>query len=192
MLLSTRTSPVGWVPRLTRQSQGSCGDGMCFSSAVLLLGKDMNWFQRCCQVPFLLRRHPNGRVRFVVHRACRYGIQQVYSAGEQNVTRRGGRRQVGRYALGRFRPNAAMVIALALSFLRWLIGRRMYDNEHSPGQEELLLDTMRMLKYTGDPWELVFDEEVSQITSFCRSGLHSIFRTSRKAPSKTAKTHSLS
>ena len=36
----------------------------------------------------------------------------------------------------------------------------MYDNGHSPGQEELLIDTMKMAKATGDPWELVLSEEV--------------------------------
>ncbi|KAI0320993.1 hypothetical protein OF83DRAFT_1168834 [Amylostereum chailletii] len=35
----------------------------------------------------------------------------------------------------------------------------MYDNGHSGGQEDLLIDTMKMLKYTGDPWESVFDEQ---------------------------------
>ncbi|OJT11217.1 hypothetical protein TRAPUB_12261 [Trametes pubescens] len=37
--------------------------------------------------------------------------------------------------------------------LQWL-----YDF-HPDGQEDLLIDTMKMLKYTGDPWEDVFKEE---------------------------------
>ncbi|KAF7796832.1 hypothetical protein EIP86_008016 [Pleurotus ostreatoroseus] len=37
--------------------------------------------------------------------------------------------------------------------LQWL-----YDF-HPDGQEDLLIDTMKMLKYTGDPWEDVFKAE---------------------------------
>ncbi|KAI0358002.1 hypothetical protein OH77DRAFT_1580683 [Trametes cingulata] len=37
--------------------------------------------------------------------------------------------------------------------LQWL-----YDF-HPEGKEDLLIDTMKMLKYTGDPWEEVFKEE---------------------------------
>lgn len=37
---------------------------------------------------------------------------------------------------------------------------RLYDF-HPDGQEDLLIDTMKMLKYTGDPWEDVFKAEVS-------------------------------
>ncbi|KAI0675672.1 hypothetical protein C8Q78DRAFT_988207 [Trametes maxima] len=37
--------------------------------------------------------------------------------------------------------------------LQWL-----YDF-HPNGQEDLLIDTMKMLKYTGDPWEDVFNEK---------------------------------
>ena len=37
---------------------------------------------------------------------------------------------------------------------------RMYDNNYSPGNETLLIDTMKLLKSTGDPWELVFEEQV--------------------------------
>lgn len=36
---------------------------------------------------------------------------------------------------------------------------RLYDF-HPSGNEDLLIDTMKMLKYTGDPWEDVFKEEV--------------------------------
>jgi hypothetical protein len=36
---------------------------------------------------------------------------------------------------------------------------RLYDF-HSEGNEDLLIDTMKQLKYTGDPWELVFQEQV--------------------------------
>ena len=36
----------------------------------------------------------------------------------------------------------------------------MYDNNYSPGNETLLIDTMKLLKSTGDPWELVFEEQV--------------------------------
>ncbi|KAI0028293.1 hypothetical protein K488DRAFT_58962 [Vararia minispora EC-137] len=35
----------------------------------------------------------------------------------------------------------------------------MYDNNYSPGNETLLIDTMHQLKYTGDPWELVFEQQ---------------------------------
>lgn len=37
---------------------------------------------------------------------------------------------------------------------------RLYDF-HPDGQEDLLIDTMKMLKYTGDPWEDVFSPKVS-------------------------------
>ncbi len=43
---------------------------------------------------------------------------------------------------------------------------RLYDF-HPDGQEDLLIDTMKMLKYTGDPWEDVFKEEVRK----CCEGL---------------------
>lgn len=41
---------------------------------------------------------------------------------------------------------------------------RLYDF-HPDGQEDLLIDTMKMLKYTGDPWEDVFKAEVSNSAS---------------------------
>lgn len=37
---------------------------------------------------------------------------------------------------------------------------RLYDF-HPDGQEDVLIDTMKMLKYTGDPWEDVFKAEVT-------------------------------
>lgn len=36
---------------------------------------------------------------------------------------------------------------------------RLYDF-YPDGQEDILIDTMKMLKYTGDPWESVFNETV--------------------------------
>lgn len=36
---------------------------------------------------------------------------------------------------------------------------RLYDF-YPEGKQDLLIDTMKMLKYTGDPWEDVFKEEV--------------------------------
>lgn len=36
---------------------------------------------------------------------------------------------------------------------------RLYDN-HPNGQEDLLVDTMERLKWTGVPWEKVFSKEV--------------------------------
>ena len=36
---------------------------------------------------------------------------------------------------------------------------RLYDF-YPEGNEDLLIDTMKMLKYTGDPWEDVFEEQV--------------------------------
>ncbi|VDC01870.1 unnamed protein product [Peniophora sp. CBMAI 1063] len=41
----------------------------------------------------------------------------------------------------------------------------MYDNNYSPGNETLLIDTMKLLKSTGDPWELVFDEQYFPTTA---------------------------
>ena len=73
---------------------------------------------------------------------------------------------MGCYSLGGLRDNAAVVSHSRALHLFRLTLLRMYDNGHSPGQEELLLDTMRMLKYTGDPWELVFDEEVRSCRAF--------------------------
>ncbi|KAI0339422.1 hypothetical protein BDW22DRAFT_1456156 [Trametopsis cervina] len=43
--------------------------------------------------------------------------------------------------------------------LQWL-----YDF-HTNGQEDLLVDTMKMLKYTGDPWEQVFSEKYFPTTA---------------------------
>lgn len=37
---------------------------------------------------------------------------------------------------------------------------RLYDF-HPDGQEDVLIDTMKMLKWQGDPWEQVFAEKVS-------------------------------
>jgi hypothetical protein len=55
----------------------------------------------------------------------------------------------------------------------------MYDNNHSPGNESLLLDTMEQLKFNGDPWELVFDEQVPQssvsLIFMTLMHLHSVF-----------------
>ena len=36
---------------------------------------------------------------------------------------------------------------------------RLYDF-HPDGQEDVLIDTMKMLKWQGDPWEQVFAEKV--------------------------------
>lgn len=47
---------------------------------------------------------------------------------------------------------------------------RLYD-EYPEGNEDILLDTMEMLKYTGDPWEDVFDEQVRSSYSSCRHSL---------------------
>jgi len=38
--------------------------------------------------------------------------------------------------------------------------RRLYDF-HPNGKEDLLIDTMKQLKYTGVPWEKVFSQQVS-------------------------------
>lgn len=46
------------------------------------------------------------------------------------------------------------------SFLKNLRCPRLYDF-HPDGQEDILLDTMMMLKWMGDPWESVFDPQVS-------------------------------
>jgi len=37
---------------------------------------------------------------------------------------------------------------------------RLYDN-HPNGNEDLLLDTMKLLKWTGVPWEKVFSRQVT-------------------------------
>lgn len=47
-----------------------------------------------------------------------------------------------------------------------MITIRLYDF-HPNGQEDLLVDTMKMLKWSGDPWEDVFKEEVGQLLEQC-------------------------
>ena len=42
---------------------------------------------------------------------------------------------------------------------------RLHDF-HPDGQEDVLIDTMKMLKWTGDPWEDVFSEEVRFFRNF--------------------------
>jgi len=37
---------------------------------------------------------------------------------------------------------------------------RLYDN-HPNGNEDLLLETMKLLKWTGVPWEKVFSQQVT-------------------------------
>ncbi|KAI0033630.1 hypothetical protein K488DRAFT_47261, partial [Vararia minispora EC-137] len=68
-------------------------------------------------------------------------------------------------AFNKFIPLANKMLHAGEGVDRWaatrwedfvLMLQWMYDNGHSPGQEKLLLDTMRMLKSTGDPWELYF------------------------------------
>lgn len=39
-------------------------------------------------------------------------------------------------------------------------GSRLYDF-HPQGQEDMLIETMELLKWTGDPWEDVFEEQAS-------------------------------
>lgn len=39
---------------------------------------------------------------------------------------------------------------------------RLYDF-HPHGQEDLLIETMKLLKWTGDPWEDVFSAQVSSL-----------------------------
>ena len=59
--------------------------------------------------------------------------------------------------------SVALISAHTLPLVTWRPHRRLYDN-HPNGQEDLLIDTMKMLKYTGDPWELVFNETVSPLS----------------------------
>jgi len=47
-----------------------------------------------------------------------------------------------------------------LSILVNEIRDRLYDN-HPNGNEDLLLETMKLLKWTGVPWEKVFSQQVT-------------------------------
>lgn len=70
---------------------------------------------------------------------------------------------------------------------------RLYDF-HPDGQEDLLIDTMKMLKYTGDPWEDVFSPKVSSelewSTAYCILDVQHITSISPLLQLKTSIIHS--
>ena len=70
---------------------------------------------------------------------------------------------------------------------------RLYDF-HPDGQEDVLIDTMKMLKWQGDPWEQVFAEKVCTNLMHMyrvRRNLVSFYRTSLLVKSNILQTPSL-
>lgn len=70
---------------------------------------------------------------------------------------------------------------------------RLYDF-YPDGNEDLLIDTMKMLKTTGDPWEDVFKEEVKNLICpfVCVNTTQSCGRsTSQRLQLKTSRIRSL-
>lgn len=118
-------------------------------------------------LPVFLRRNANGGGRPVAQNGCHQRIQSVHQACQYHATQRTGPRGLDEHALGGLCHDAAVVIASHMSFTCVKSTQalcRMYDNNYSPGNETLLIDTMKMLKYTGDPWEKVFDKQVQWTT----------------------------
>lgn len=96
--------------------------------------------------------------------------------------------------MGGLRDHFAMVILKIESTVQQMTHNiyRLYDF-YPDGQEDVLMDTMKMLKYTGDPWEDVFKAEVRHPIFLDLIYLHHVFPASifRKVPSKIYRIRSL-